>query len=70
MKTETIPVMIGALGLIKKGLAKHMEKIPGVISSSSSSIIITIIIINNNNSDILILHIMIKNCDGGGAIYF
>ena len=32
MKTETIPVVIGALGLIKKGLQKHMEKIPGAIN--------------------------------------
>ena len=32
MKTETIPVVIAALGLIKKGLKKHTEKIPGAIS--------------------------------------
>ena len=32
MKTEIIPVVIGALGLIKKGLEKHMEKIPGAIN--------------------------------------
>ena len=32
MKTETIPVGIGALGLNKKGLQKHTEKIPGAIN--------------------------------------
>ena len=32
MKTETIPVVIGAPGLIKKGLEKHTEKIPGAIN--------------------------------------
>ena len=32
MKTEIIPVVIGVLGLIKKGLEKHMEKIPGAIN--------------------------------------
>ena len=31
-KTITIPVVIGALGLIKKGTEKHIEKIPGEIS--------------------------------------
>lgn len=30
MKT-TVPVMIGALGLIKKGMAKYIQKIPGNI---------------------------------------
>ena len=34
MKTETIPVVIGVLGLIKKGLQKHTEKIPGAINIS------------------------------------
>ena len=34
MKTDTIPVAIGALGLIKKGLQKHTEKIPGTINIS------------------------------------
>ena len=29
MKTVTIPVVIGALGMIKKGTEKHLEKIPG-----------------------------------------
>ena len=28
-KTSTIPVIVGALGLMKKGTAKHLEKIPG-----------------------------------------
>ena len=32
MKTETIPIVIGALGLIKKGLQKHTEKIPRAIN--------------------------------------
>ena len=32
MKTEIIPVVIGALGLIKKGLEKHKGKIPGTIT--------------------------------------
>ena len=32
MKTETISVVIGALGLIKTGLQKHAEKIPGAIN--------------------------------------
>ena len=31
MKTMTIPVIIGALGLIKKGTQKHIDKIPGNI---------------------------------------
>ena len=29
MKTVTIPVVIGALGMIKKSTEKHLEKIPG-----------------------------------------
>ena len=29
---ETTPAVIGALGLIKDGLKKHLEKIPGVIN--------------------------------------
>ena len=29
MKTVTIPVVIGALSMIKKGTEKHLEKIPG-----------------------------------------
>ena len=28
MKTVTIPILIGALGMIKKGNEKHPEKIP------------------------------------------
>ena len=32
MKTVTIPVVIGALGMIKKGAEKHLEKIPGSIN--------------------------------------
>ena len=33
MKTETIPVVVGALGLIKKGLDKVNSRIPGNIST-------------------------------------
>ena len=29
MKTTTIPVILGALGLIKKGMEKYISKIPG-----------------------------------------
>jgi len=29
MKTTTIPVLIGALGLIKKGMDKYIQKISG-----------------------------------------
>ena len=29
MKTVTVPVVIGALGMIKKGTEKYLEKIPG-----------------------------------------
>ena len=32
MGTETIPVVIGALGVIKKGLEKYVDKIPGTVS--------------------------------------
>ena len=32
MKTDIIPVAIGTLGLMKKGLEKHTEKIPGAIN--------------------------------------
>ena len=32
MRTETIPVVIGALGAIKKGLEKYVDKVPGTIS--------------------------------------
>ena len=34
MKTTTIPVVIGALGLIKKGLEKYTKQIPGNIKIS------------------------------------
>ena len=30
--TEMIPVVIGALGVIKKGLEKYVDKIPGTVS--------------------------------------
>ena len=29
---QTIPVVIGALGVIKKGLEKYVDKIPGTVS--------------------------------------
>ena len=32
VKTITVPVAIGALGVIKKGIANHMNKIPGNIN--------------------------------------
>ena len=32
MGTETIPVVIGALGVIKKGLVKYVDKIPCTVS--------------------------------------
>ena len=33
LKTETVPVVSGALGLVKKkGLGKYVEKIPGNIN--------------------------------------
>ena len=32
MGTETILVVIHALGVIKKGLAKYVDKIPGTVS--------------------------------------
>ena len=32
MKTTTVPVVIGALGVIKKGIEKHIEKIPGKVN--------------------------------------
>ena len=34
MKTETIPVVVGALGLIKKGLDKVTSRIPRNISTN------------------------------------
>ena len=32
MNTTTIPVVLGALGLVKKGMEKYISKIPGNIS--------------------------------------
>ena len=29
LKTSIIQIVVGALGLVKKGTAKHLEKIPG-----------------------------------------
>ena len=34
METETIPVVIGALGVIKKGLEKYVDRIPGTTGIS------------------------------------
>ena len=32
MKTKTIPVIVGALGMIKKGTQKYVNEIPGNLS--------------------------------------
>ena len=32
MKTKTIPVIVGALGTIKKGAQKYVNEIPGNLS--------------------------------------
>ena len=32
LKTETVSVVIGALGQVKKGLGKYVEKLPGNIN--------------------------------------
>ena len=32
MKTITVHVVIGALGIVKKGIEKHIDKIPGKIN--------------------------------------
>ena len=29
LETSIIPIVVGALGLVKNGTAKHLEKIPG-----------------------------------------
>ena len=29
LKTSIIPIVVGALGSVKKGIAKHLEKNPG-----------------------------------------
>ena len=34
METETIPVVIGMLGIIKKGLEKYIDRIPGTTGIS------------------------------------
>ena len=36
-KTEVVPVVIGALGLIKKGLEKFINKVPGNINLQEMS---------------------------------
>ena len=40
MKTTTIPVVVGALGLIKKGLEKRMKQIPGTPTTQEIQIIL------------------------------
>ena len=32
LKTITVPVVIGAVGVVKKGIEKHIDKIPGKIN--------------------------------------
>ena len=32
LKTITVPVVLGALGVVKKGIEKHIDKIPGKIN--------------------------------------
>ena len=32
MKTKTIPVVVGALSMIKKGTEKYVDEIPGNVS--------------------------------------
>jgi len=32
LKKITVPVIIGALGVVKKGIEKHIDKIPGKIN--------------------------------------
>ena len=34
LKTITVPVVIGALGVVKKGIEKHIDKIPGKINTT------------------------------------
>ena len=35
LKTITVPVVIGALGVVKKGIEKHTDKIPGKLTSQN-----------------------------------
>ena len=37
MKTITVPVVTGALGLVKKGMEKYTQKIPGNIKNSRAT---------------------------------
>ena len=32
LKTVTVPVVIGTLGVVKEGIEKHIDKIPGKIN--------------------------------------
>ena len=43
LKKITVPVVIGALGVVKKGIEKHIDKIPGKVN-------ITELIINSYSS--------------------
>ena len=36
LKTISVPVVIGALGVVKKGIEKHIHKIPGKINIRTS----------------------------------
>ena len=38
MKTITVPVVIGALGLVRKSLSQHVKKIPGLINVEPQNI--------------------------------
>ena len=39
LKTITVPFVIGALGVVKKGIEKHTDKIPGKINSTELQMI-------------------------------
>ena len=42
LETSTISIVVGALGLVKKGTAKHLERIPGKqILSEVQKIVLT-----------------------------
>ena len=42
MKTKTIPVIVGALGMIKKGTQKYVNEIPGNLSLAENQKIVLI----------------------------
>ena len=42
LKTSIIPIVVGALGLVKQGTEKHLEKIPGkqkIVRTSTAHIL-------------------------------